>query len=390
MEPNRSPNERPFDRVRAHALGLDNEAQAAAHERELAHDATLREFADDWRALHELTRPMRDEPPTSALTFDKLSAALQRDATPARASLPSKQRRVAAAAAVLIAACATWFFVARSSAAPHSLALTAISLEVASQPALVAELPAELAHYTSVAGGEVQWIDDVATGFAIARVADRPVLLWGMFDTCPLCIEMRAEGLRDEGVLALLDDYVPVIVDYTEADAAAIEEVLASGYPRFDVLAADGAILYRFPGMHDAASFVEHLSRGREALPDSARPPSWSTLEREAQLFRAARDAENTRSFGAAHRAYAELERERESRTIAEMARLGLARIGMAARDALLAARTSATRNARDAELALGDAVAEFSGTPVERDLAAALGHLRDDRRFPTLVPRGE
>jgi hypothetical protein len=208
------------------------------------------------------------------------------------------------------------------------------------------------------------------------------VLLFGMLPTCPWCIHMQANGLRDEGVLALLEDYVPVRIDYSRLDQLALAQVFEGGYPRFEVYAPDGERALSFSGFHEAPGFVAELTEGIEILPWRDRP-SWDDVQRISTEFVRGARAASERRFGEAQRVFAQLAREGVPGALPRAASEELASIGGDAADAL---RRAFSQPAEAVLPTLETAVAEFAGTPYERDFAEVLERVRADGDLPELA----
>lgn len=379
-----------YDRVRARVLGLLDPASAAELERELERDPELRRFAEDWPEVHALTRPARDEAPASGLDFASLRHAILRDAASSRPTGGWRTliRRAAAAAVLATAAgaLAWWTLEAwreeRSHAPNEPLRLVAIDLAESSDSRSRPAVPERLASYRPVVAGEIQWIPSLEEGLEIAALVERPVLLFGMLPTCPWCIHMQANGLRDEGVLALLEDYVPVRIDYSRLDEFALAEVFEGGYPRFEVYAPGGERALSFSGFHEAPVFVAELTEGIEILPWRERP-RWDDVQRLAAELARGREAAGERRFGEAQRIFAQLSREGVPGALPRAASEELAWIGAVAADTLRHAFSLPAGAARES---LEAAAAQFAGTPYERDFAAALERVRVDGELPHLA----
>jgi hypothetical protein len=352
--------------------------EAAELERALASDPELREFASDWSEVRAATEALSDAPPASRMSWATLSEAMERESHSRRA----RWRRAAAVAAALIGAAALWWALRNS---PTAVRLQSIELSRASEPISETALPAVLATFRPVDSGAIRWLDDFDQALAVARAADRPVFLFGSHPTCPMCLHMKANALVDEGVVALVDGFVPVQIDHSKATEAEVAELFAAGWPRLEIYDASGALRTRFPGLHEAPEFVEVLS-GELAARAQPPPPAWDAVQRAAADLAGAREHEASREFGAAFRDYSSLAASAPSNALAEAARTGLARIAAESARVVLAAREEPPSAARER---LERSVAEFDGTPQSRDLAVVLERVREDGVFPSLVEDG-
>lgn len=384
-----------YDLVREAQRRSLSRDESRALEMALADDVQLREFAASYPLAHRAT-----------LLVDSASAALARpDAwarleaqlrEPQAPSEPVETRRPVARqlSALLLAgvigagAWIAWRASSGNTAGEVLLpsidvalvnAADAAELERAlSQP--VADLE-RLRDYAPVRDGQIQWLASLDEGLALAQAADRPLLLFGMYTTCPWCIEMQAQGLRDETVLALAEEFVPVRIVYDNLAPDEVAKFHARGYPLFELWSPSGEIVHAFPGRFDAASFVEHLDHVSTAERRRSAPP-WERVRSLAEQHQLALAAEREDRFSAAYAGFQGLLREQPTEAIAQASRAGLERIGLRAAAALREARSLEFDAARHA---LASAEAAFEGTPFARDFALVRGSLEARRVFPTL-----
>ncbi len=389
------PSASAYDLVREAQRRSLSSSEARALEAALADDAQLREFAASYPLAHRAT-----------LLVDSASAALARpDAwtrleaqmhEPHAPTAPAETRRpVALRLATLLLAGAigagAWIAWRASSGdaagevLPPSIdvalvnAADAAELERAlSQPVADFEL---LREYAPVRDGQIQWLASLDEGLALAQAADRPLLLFGMYTTCPWCIEMQAEGLRDATVLALAEEFVAVRIVYDNLAPDEVAKFHARGYPLFELWSPSGEIVHAFPGRFDAASFVEHLDHVSTAERRRSAPP-WERVRNLAEQHQLALAAEREGRFSAAYAGFQGLLREQPTEAIAQAARAGLERIGLRAAFALREARSLEFEAARHA---LANAEAAFEATPFARDFSLVRAALEARRVFPTL-----
>ncbi len=383
-----------YDLVREAVLRQLSHDERARLDEALKHDEQLRGFAELYPRLHAQSEVLASELSRDANPALPAALAAELDARTSRSA--PLVRRAAAAAVLALVAGGGWFawrnFAAqRGEPKASQVELTAIA------PELVDELPqaeleqqlaqkpadfARLESYSPVADGAIQWLDTLEDGLAIARAAQRPMLLFGMYTTCPWCIEMQANGLRDETVLALAQDFVPVRIVYDDLP----EEVVASyherGYPLFELWSPEGAIVHSFPGFFDAPTFVQHLDDASTSDSRRAAPP-WERVRELARELGAARRAELARDFGAARAAYMSISRAPVGGALPEAARAGLQRIELHAALAVRSAR--AAKSAAEAAQVLEQAEREFETTPFVADLRRLRAVLDARSKFPEL-----
>lgn len=381
-----------FERVRAWIHGQLEPAEVERLRGELARNPEAAEFADEYREIHGVTQALDGPGATSTLDFATLQRRFDAETRTAR------WRKVAAAAALVFVAGATWLMLARESAPSHApaveplrlsavepLRLSAIKLDASAPTTAPAEFP-ELEQFAPVEDGEIRWVADLASGTALAEASGRPLLLFGMFPTCPWCQQMKEEGLRDPTVIAMIDDFVPVQIDLFELSDEDREVLLARGYPLFEVWNASGEIVHSFAGVHDAPAFVANLATGVEKAAAGRDLPSWGELQRQARAYDEALANERAGSLGLAQRTFATIEREGSSNALVAAARDGAARIASAASEALLHARDLSATDVAGAGTELAQAARRFEGSPYAADLEAARARLARDGRFPELT----
>lgn len=343
-------------------------------------DPELRAFAGEWGPVAEWTAALGPAEVESRLAFDDVRASIVREAHTTR----WRWRWIAAtaAAAVLAIALAVALAVAfagRDGPARNLVELHSIALDAATPPEPELELPQCAASYAPTEDGAIRWLTNVDDGRAIARVAERPLLVFGSHPTCPWCQHMKHNGLRDPRVVALVDGFVAVEVDYSEIEPDQALRLFESGWPRWEIHSAAGALEAEFHGVHEAPEFIATFQRELERLSQPA-PPSWESVRRGSSEYLAARAAEHQGHFADAERTYAALSRSNMPRALGEAARAGLARIAFEAHRSLIAARDSA-----DPAAALERALSSFASTAFESDLARVRQALREHGSFPEL-----
>lgn len=388
------PDSSAYDLVRESALRALSHEEREQLDAELALDEQLREFAELYPLAHAATEAgARDgEAQLSAsTTHTEAWQRLQRELEPSRSF--DLGRKAAAALLVGLTCAAAWlgWRALESDRAAQDVTLNAIdaqSANAADANALehvLATPPVDLSFVTSyspVRDRQIQWIASLDEGLAVARAAERPLLLFGMYTTCPWCIEMQAEGLRDATVLALAEEFVPVRIVYDDLAPEVVQGFHDRGYPLFELWSPAGEIVHSFPGFFDAPSFVEHLDHASTADRRRSAPP-WERVRNVAQQYEHARQAEVGGQFGAAYASYQAIGREPATAAIGELARAGLERIGARAAADLREARLANSDAAADL---VARAEANFASTPFAADFARVRNALESNERFPTLL----
>jgi hypothetical protein len=383
-----------YDLVREAATRPLAPAEQARLDEALRFDEQLREFAQLYPQLHAHTEAFARE--FSRIESPGLPATLASELEAPRSDRSPLARRAAAAAVLALFAVGGWLAwrkLAQGDGPPQraQVELAAIDLELvdglppADLEQKLAQNPADftlLESYSPVVDGAIHWLDKLEDGLALARAAQRPMLLFGMYTTCPWCIEMQANGLRDETVLALAEDFVPVRIVYDSLSEEVVTKYHERGYPLFELWTPEGELAHSFPGFFDAPTFVQHLDDASTSASRRTAPP-WERVRDLAREHGAARRAELAREFGPAHAAYMALSRAPLGGALPEAARDGLRRIELHAALAVSRARSAASPS--EASSQLEQAEREFTATPFVADLRRVRAALDSSGEFPEL-----
>ena len=369
-----------LDRLHARAQGWLTPAERAELERELAADPTLRALAEDYALVHTLTAIDPAAAASSRTSFEELEPRL--------AGAPV-WRRVAAAAALLLAGGAGGYYAGRSGRTPAApLVLEAIELEAPRAIRTVCtDLPAYWSVYDPRGPLGVSFLTSVNEGEELARVAQRPLLVYGYYPGCPMAAALDAKVFTDPAVIELAERTVPVRFDLTQLPEAEQLALTSRGYPFLEVWRPDGTPSHSLARKPDPTTFVESLHDGLEKSDATGEQPPWEDVRTVAGRFAAARARERAGRLAEAEQAYAALVGdELTAAPIAEHAADGLRRLSDEARDSLLEACAIAASDPVAARRLLEGALARFERTRFERDLRAALARLEQDGRFPALT----
>jgi hypothetical protein len=372
----------PFDRIHAHVRGRLTPTEELALERELVQDEALRCFASDYRAVHAWTASA-DEFSSTRIAFEALVGRIE--------ERPTNWTRRAAAAAILVtvAGAAYWLGRAsRSSQAEPPVALVAIELEPSARASpIAADLPAEWADYDPRGDGRVRFLSSLEEAQELARLTERPLLVYGSYPGCPMCAALDARVFSACDVVALAERVVPVRMNLAALSEAEQRSFTARGYPFLEMWRASGETTHALARNPDPRVFLESLHDGLERSGATGEQPAWSELRERVARFQAARAAEREGHLAAAEAAFLALARSSApADAIVARALAGLTRLSDLARESLLDARTLASSDLQAARAKLGEARRRFAGTRFEPDLAAVLERLERDGRFPRLV----
>ncbi|NOT30014.1 MAG: hypothetical protein HOP15_06145, partial [Planctomycetes bacterium] len=298
-------------------------------------------------------------------------------------------RRVAAAAALLLIGGATGYFAGRlGRAREEPLYLRAIELEPPRVSLSVpADLPARWSEYEPRRGLGVSFLTSVDEAEQLARMAERPLLVYGFYPGCPMAAALDARVFTDPTVIELAERTVPVRIDLSQLPADEQRELTSRGYPFLEMWRADGTPTHKLARNPDPALFVESLHDGLEKSDATGEQPAWKELRALAGRFDSARSSEREGRMAEAEETYrALLDEGLAPAAIAERAAAGLRRLSDEARALLLEAGAAATRDRPLALRLLEHAAERFAGTRFEHDLRAALERIERDGRFPALA----
>lgn len=152
--------------------------------------------------------------------------------------------------------------------------------------------PAAVAAALRVAGAIAEtpdetplWFSDLAVARDAARATGRPLLLFVQHPTCPICEELEAGPLRDDGVRSRLGSFVAVRVG---AFDAIDDPILDRDWPCLWAFTPDGTEIAGLPAPCTAAEIRDLLDRARARSPATRDGPSWKRLrEIASRLARA-------------------------------------------------------------------------------------------------------
>jgi hypothetical protein len=379
-----------LDRLHARAQGWLSRSECAELERELAADPVLLALAEDYALVHAVTAIDPASERASHTSFEELEPRL--DAQPAW--------RRAAAAALLLAVGAGAGYVAGqlgrgeespaksvAESSPEPLYLQAIELESpASNVAAHFDVPARWSAYEPRGPLGVSFLSSVEEGEQLARLAERPLLVYGFYPGCPMAAALDAKVFTDPDVIELAERTVPVRLDLSQLPPAEQRVLTARGYPFLEVWRADGTPAHSLARNPDPTVFVESLHDGLERSDATGDQPPWEELHTLAWRLLEARESERAGRMLEAERAYAALLQDGRAPALAERAAAGLRRISDEARARLLTACAAAGRDPAEAGRELALAAERFAGTRFEPDLRAAQERLARDGRFPALA----
>ncbi len=378
-----------YDEFRALVSGtLPAEEERRIRERCEA-DPALKADLEQFVEVQALTAPGDAPPPPCPLDFEAVLGAL----APRRAWRMVLRRtwRVAAAVLVLVVGGALLALAisdrqnrSDGGEAGRPLLLAAIPPAAEAPAESGPDVPAMLADYRPVKEGRVQWISSLEAAKAVAQATARPVLLFVYHPSCPVCGQMEAVTFRDTEVLAQFEGFVPARENVVNAPPE-VRRLLDEGFPWLGALDTTGRLLLSFPGGRGPVEFLDRLTAaGRLAGPS---PLTWEKVHELLRRLADAESAEGRGDLAAADAGFRALAADVGGLPCGLRARAGLARLGAAARHALLAARDAAARDDLPAaRRMLEDAAARFAGTPYAADLAAVRARLAATSRFPDIA----
>ena len=121
----------------------------------------------------------------------------------------------------------------------------------------------------AVAG--IPWLNDHDQALAQAKAANKPLLIDFTADWCKACKELEHFTYTDAQVIAASKDFVPVMIDCTEAADPAVKDIQnrygVNGLPTVLMVLPDGTISEKLIGFEPAGEF---LSRMRRVVPAGA------------------------------------------------------------------------------------------------------------------------
>jgi hypothetical protein len=164
------------------------------------------------------------------------------------------------------------------------------------------------------------------------------------------------------------------------------EALIANGYPCLQLRSADGDSVVCLSSKEAGCGLDERMREGIGSCSMKRACQPWQVSRDLAALSGRAHDAEEAGRLSEAHRLYENLVAGGKGGLFSEAGEQGLHRIALAARDALLEARTVCERDPDGAERLLAEAVGRFRGTPHVAELEQVLEALRRTHEFPLLA----
>ncbi|MDZ4773051.1 MAG: thioredoxin family protein [Planctomycetota bacterium] len=367
-----------FDELRRFARGAMSSAETEQIRERMRLDPEFaraaNEFVDVWNA----TASGLGLVAASRTSFEEIVERAGLEGTRRR----GLRRRVAAAAFVAVGlSAAAWF--AWKPAVPRVVELHTIPWSP--NPPIVPEnkaLPTLLADWSPVQDGHIRWLESMDEARAISAAVSRPIFVYGYIDSCPICKGFEANEFQDPEVLALLDHVIPVRIDLLKLDEEEAEAIYKRRYPLLEMQNERGEIMHTFPGTFAAVDMQAELASAATGLA----VPNWRLVHDLVMTYSKARAAEENGRLVEAASAFGTLTENRELPQFAEIGTAGLSRLGSAAAQLIVEARS---RSPKDDANALAQFEAEskrFAGTPFESDLSAVLKAWRARGRFPELT----
>ena len=296
-------------------------------------------------------------------------------------------RYVAIAAGILALASAAWLW----NGADHTTRREDVNLVTiplsSDELSTSLALPATLASYHPVVGGEIQWVRETEEADRIASATGRPLLVFGRYSECGVADEQELFMTEDKELQELAEQCVPVIMDLDQMEESERELLVAEGYLSIQLKSADGSSTVCLTKETDDCELTERIRKGLGSCKsESVCTPSWKQSRELAALCESARLAESEGRLAEAHRSYEELVASGGSGLLGEAGERGLVRIALEARDSLLDARALCEKDSKGAARLLAMSVERFENTPHVAELELVLDAVRRTGEFPTLA----
>ena len=370
--------------IRAWSEGNLDESSQAQFEKQLASDSDLRAVAEAYRDVHRMSEGEGEVLPTSSLEFAEIDARIEKERS--RPTVPLS-RSLAIAAGILAIAGAAWFWTgAERSTRREDVNLVTIPLS-SNELSTSVELPATLASYHPVVGGQIQWVRETEEADRIASATGRPLLVFGRYANCGVADEQELSMTEDKELQELAEQCVPVIMDLDQMEESERELLIAEGYPSIQLKSADGTSTVCLSKETGDSDLTERIRKGLGSCKsESACTPSWKQSRELAALCASARLAESEGRLAEAHQSYEKLVASGGSGLLSEAGERGLVRIALEARDSLLDARAMCEKDNKGAARLLALAVDRFENTPHVGELELVLDAMRRTGEFPTLA----
>ena len=371
-----------IEAIRAWAEGRLGPEEVAALERAIQADPELHALAQAYGDVHRITAGALEAEAGEAMPLPDF-AQLERRMAAEESTRP--WRRAAAAAGVLLLTGAAIYVATRDSeseaAAPVVFQTISEGLLVEAETLDVERTLELLGSYRPVEDGKIRWVDNLADAQLMAGVTGRPMVLWGIHPTCPICANLRETTMIDEIVLDSISDYVPAQVNVmVNEHYAGIDP--NEGFPVFELVDARMKLLEKFTGFVEAKDFRDYLSVGLERQGEVA-ALEWEFAEELVGVYERATQSEASEAYADAIFGYRELLDRGAGHALTLAGQRGLLRV---ARAAEVIVRRALVEEAPETMLA--GAITAFEGTPYAADLEALQVAISRTGAIPDIVWR--
>src|SRR5262249_11371460 len=156
---------------------------------------------------------------------------------------------------------------------------------------VAADLPGDWADYDPRGESSVRFLSDLDEAEDLARVAHRPLLVYGTYPGCPLAAALDAKVFSDPDVIELVERTVPVRVTLPPLSDEEQLSYTRRGYPFLEMWRDDGRTTHSLTRRADPQMFAESLHDGLAKSDATGEQPPWEELRSWAQRFVDARAA---------------------------------------------------------------------------------------------------
>lgn len=133
-----------------------------------------------------------------------------------------------------------------------------------SEPTKVAEEKAPARSEGDVVRGGIEFVQGYAKGYAAAKKADLPMLVFFTAKWCSYCHQMEQDAFADNAVATLAKRFVCVLVD-ADAEPEVCEKFALGGLPTIQFMTSHGVPLNRVTGRRPAEQILSQMEDALEA-----------------------------------------------------------------------------------------------------------------------------
>jgi protein disulfide-isomerase len=130
---------------------------------------------------------------------------------------------------------------------------------------------------SSLAYGQIKFVEGYRYGYSLAQQQSKPMLLYFTFENCEYCRQMAADAFMQDQVVNLSDRFVCIVVDL-DKEPEICQEFRVKFYPTIQFLSQRGVPLNRLTGKQTGGQVAFEMHAALQAVARRAETPVTTTL----------------------------------------------------------------------------------------------------------------